>query len=272
MPELPEVETVRRGLEPHLRGRRIARVTVRDPRLRWPVPATLARDAEGRRIESIARRGKYMIVTLDSGDRMIWHLGMSGRMFVLDATHPVVKHDHVDFLLDDQRLIRFHDPRRFGAVLWWPAVENAHPLLATMGPEPFEDAFNGDYLFRKSRGREIAVKNFIMDGHIVVGAGNIYAAESLFRAGIRPTRRTGKLTRADCTRLAEKIREVLAEAVERGGTTLRDFFGADGASGYFQQELFVYGRDGQPCRTCGVPIKGLVLGGRASCYCPGCQR
>ncbi|HEY9547264.1 MAG TPA: bifunctional DNA-formamidopyrimidine glycosylase/DNA-(apurinic or apyrimidinic site) lyase [Solimonas sp.] len=271
MPELPEVETVRRGLEPHLRGRRIRQVAVRDARLRWPVPDDLARKAEGRRIESIARRGKYLIVTLDSDDRMIWHLGMSGRMFVLDAAHPLVKHDHVDFVLDSGKLVRFHDPRRFGAVLWWPADEDAHPLLATMGPEPFDPAFNGDYLFRKSRGRVVAVKNFIMDGHIVVGAGNIYAAESLFRAGIRPTRRTGKLTRADCARLADRIREVLAEAVERGGTTLRDFFGADGASGYFQQELFVYGRGGEACRVCGGEIRALVLGARASCYCPRCQ-
>ncbi|WP_028007144.1 bifunctional DNA-formamidopyrimidine glycosylase/DNA-(apurinic or apyrimidinic site) lyase [Solimonas flava] len=272
MPELPEVETVRRGLEPYVRGRRIARVTVRDARLRWPVPASLAHDAADRRIERIARRGKYLIVTLDSGDRMIWHLGMTGRLLVLDPAQPLVKHDHVDFLLDGDTLIRFHDPRRFGAVLWWSRDENVHPLLAGMGPEPFDPAFDGDYLFRKSRGRSVAVKNFVMDGHIVVGAGNIYAAESLFRAGIRPTRRAGRLTRADCARLADRIREVLAEAIERGGTTLRDFAGADGASGYFQQELSVYGRDGEPCRVCGTLIKGLVLGGRASCYCPRCQR
>jgi len=272
MPELPEVETVRRGLDPHLRGRRIARVTVRDARLRWPIPDTLPRDAANRRVETLERRGKYLIVGLDSGDRMIWHLGMTGRLLVLDPAHPLKKHDHVDFDLDSGRLIRFHDPRRFGAVLWWSRAENVHPLLASMGPEPFDPAFDGEYLFRKSRGRDIAVKNFIMDGHIVVGAGNIYAAESLFRAGIRPTRRTGKLTRAECTLLVDKIREVLLEAVERGGTTLRDFAGADGASGYFQQELFVYGRDGEPCRVCGTVIKGLVLGARASCYCPHCQR
>ncbi|MGH8446275.1 MAG: bifunctional DNA-formamidopyrimidine glycosylase/DNA-(apurinic or apyrimidinic site) lyase [Solimonas sp.] len=259
-------------MEPHVRGRRIARVTVRDSRLRWPIPASLPRDAANRRIDDIARRGKYLIVSLDSGDRMIWHLGMTGRMFVLDPAHPLIKHDHVDFLLDSDKLLRFHDPRRFGAVLWWGRDENAHPLLASMGPEPFDPAFDGAYLFRKSRGRDVAVKNFVMDGHIVVGAGNIYAAESLFRAGIRPTRRAGKLTRAECTLLADRIREVLLEAVELGGTTLRDFAGADGSSGYFQQELFVYGRDGQPCRICGTTIKGLVLGGRASCYCPHCQR
>lgn len=272
MPELPEVETVRRGLEPHLRGRRIARVAVRESRLRWPVPASLADDAQGRRIEAIARRGKYLIVTLDSADRMIWHLGMSGRMFVLDATQPLVKHDHVDFLLDSGQLIRFHDPRRFGAVLWWPRGAASHPLLSALGPEPFDAGFDGDYLFRRSRGRALAVKNFIMNGHIVVGAGNIYAAESLFRAGIRPTRRAGRLSRAECARLADKIREVLSDAVERGGTTLRDFAGVDGAAGYFQQELFVYGRGGEACRICGGTVRTLVLGGRASCYCPDCQR
>lgn len=272
MPELPEVETVRRGLQPYLEQRRIRRVTVREPRLRWPVPATLARDAAQRRIEQITRRGKYLIVALDSGDRMIWHLGMSGRLLVLDAAQPPVKHDHVDFELDSGRLVRFHDPRRFGALLWWPRRESEHVLLRSMGPEPFDAAFDGAYLFRQSRGRAVAVKNFIMDGHIVVGAGNIYAAESLFRAGIRPTRAAGRLTRAECVLLAEKIREVLGEAVELGGTTLRDFAGARGESGYFQQELFVYGRAGEPCRVCGSTIKNLVIGARASCYCPSCQR
>lgn len=272
MPELPEVETVRRGLDPHIRGQRIARAVVRETRLRWPVSPRLAQLASMRRIDTIARRGKYLIVGLDSGDRMIWHLGMSGRLFVLDAGHPLLKHDHVDFELDNGKLIRFNDPRRFGAVLWWPREESGHVLLDDMGPEPFDAGFDGDYLHARSRGRSVAVKNFVMDGHIVVGAGNIYAAESLFRAGIRPTRRTGSLTRVECQRLADKIREVLREAVELGGTTLRDFAGADGASGYFQQELFVYGREDAPCRVCGTAIKHLVLGGRATCYCPRCQR
>ncbi|SEQ34079.1 DNA-(apurinic or apyrimidinic site) lyase [Solimonas aquatica] len=272
MPELPEVETVRRGLEPHVLQRRITRVLLREPRLRWPVPEALPRLAAKRRIEAIGRRGKYLLVTLDSGDRMIWHLGMSGRMFVLERGHPLVKHDHLDFELDSGQLLRFHDPRRFGAVLWWPREETEHVLLRAMGPEPFTPAFNGEYLFEKSRGRSVAVKNFIMDGHIVVGAGNIYAAESLFRAGIRPTRAAGKLTRAQCQLLVEKIREVLGEAVELGGTTLRDFAGARGESGYFQQELFVYGREGQSCRVCGSTIKLEVLGARQSCYCPRCQR
>lgn len=272
MPELPEVETVRRGLEPHWVGRRIERVLVREPRLRWPVPKTLARRAQGRVVASLTRRGKYLIATLDSGDRLVLHLGMSGRLLVLDAAHPLKKHDHVDFELEDGRLVRFNDPRRFGALLLWEREAPTHVLLAGMGPEPFSPEFDGDYLFARSRGREAPVKNFVMDGRIVVGAGNIYAAESLFRAGIRPTRAAGRLTRAECHRLAATIRTVLSEAVTLGGTTLRDFFGADGASGYFQQELFVYGRDGQPCRVCRSPIRHLVIGQRASCYCPRCQK
>jgi formamidopyrimidine-DNA glycosylase len=272
MPELPEVETVRRGLTPYLLRRRIDAVTVREPRLRWPIPADFSARLSGRRVEHLDRRGKYIIVTLDGGDRVILHLGMSGRIRVLDPAEPLQKHDHVDWRLDSGRVLRFHDPRRFGAMLWWPAREREHALLRGMGPEPFSDAFDGDYLFRLSRGRSAAVKGFVMDGRIVVGAGNIYATEALFRAGIRPTRAAGRLTRADCTRLAERIREVLAEAVELGGTTLRDFAGADGESGYFQQALSVYGRDGQACRVCGTAIRRLVIGQRSSFYCPRCQR
>jgi formamidopyrimidine-DNA glycosylase len=272
VPELPEVETVRRGLTPYLLRRRIDAVTVRESRLRWPIPADFAGRLSGRRVERLDRRGKYIIVTLDSGDRVILHLGMSGRIRVLDPAEPLQKHDHVDWRLDSGRVLRFHDPRRFGAMLWWPAREREHALLRGMGPEPFSDAFDGDYLFRLSRGRSAAVKSFVMDGRIVVGAGNIYATEALFRAGIRPTRAAGRLTRADCTRLAERIREVLAEAVELGGTTLRDFAGADGESGYFQQALSVYGRDGQACRVCGTAIRRLVIGQRSSFYCPRCQR
>lgn len=272
MPELPEVETVRRGLTPYLQHRRIDAAAVREPRLRWPIRPDLPTKLAGRRVEHIDRRGKYLIVALDSGDRVILHLGMSGRILVLDPDTPLRKHDHVDWHLDSGRLIRFHDPRRFGAMLWWPADEDEHTLLRGMGPEPFSDAFDGDYLFRASRGRSAAVKSFVMDGRIVVGAGNIYATEALFRAGIRPTRAAGRLTRADCVRLADHVREVLAEAVERGGTTLRDFAGADGEAGYFQQELSAYGRDGEPCRICAAPIRRIVIGQRASYYCARCQR
>ncbi len=272
MPELPEVETVRRGLAPHWIGQRMLRVVVREPRLRWPIPGVLARRAEHRVVETLERRGKYLIATLDSGDRLILHLGMSGRLWVVDAAEPLRKHDHVDFELASGRIIRFHDPRRFGALLLWAKGENTHPLLAGMGPEPFSAEFDGDYLYRRSRGRSAPVKSFIMDGRIVVGAGNIYAAEALFRAGIRPQRAAGKLSRADYARLADAVRTVLSEAVTQGGTTLRDFFGADGAAGYFQQALYVYGRAGQPCQICGAPIKLLTIGQRASCFCPKCQR
>jgi formamidopyrimidine-DNA glycosylase len=272
VPELPEVETVRRGLTPWLQHRHIDAVTVREPRLRWPIPADFPARLAGRRVEHLDRRGKYIIVTLDSGDRVILHLGMSGRIRVLDPAEPLQKHDHVDWRLDSGRVLRFHDPRRFGAMLWWPASEHEHALLRGMGPEPFSDGFNGEYLFRLSRSRSAPVKSFVMDGRIVVGAGNIYATEALFRAGIRPTRAAGRLTRADCMRLAERIREVLAEAVELGGTTLRDFAGADGESGYFQQALSAYGRDGQACRVCRTVIRRIVIGQRSSFYCPRCQR
>jgi len=287
MPELPEVETIRRGVEPHVVGRTIAKVIVREPRLRWPVPSTLAAFAEGRRITGTSRRGKYLLLHLSGSalsptplpqagegleDRIIIHLGMSGRVFVLDAHHTLLKHDHLDLVLDDGRCLRYHDPRRFGAVLPWAASEGEHVLMQTMGPEPFSEAFHGEYLFEKSRQKTTAVKTFLMDGGVVVGAGNIYAAESLFRARIRPTRAAGKVTRTEYALLAVKVREVLQEAITQGGTTLRDFAGADGAAGYFQQDLFVYGREGLPCRVCGTPIKLLRLGNRQSCYCPQCQR
>lgn len=271
MPELPEVETVRRGITPYVVGRQIGQVTVREPRLRWRVAADLPARLRGRRIEATSRRGKYLLLHLDNGDRLIIHLGMSGRLVVLEPGHPLRKHDHVDLQLLDGVLLRYNDPRRFGALLLWPAGESSHELLRGMGPEPFTEEFSGDYLFDLSRGRSAAVKNFVMDGRVVVGAGNIYAAEALFRAGLRPGRAAGRITRTQYTRLAAKIREVLGEAIEQGGTTLRDFAGAHGESGYFQQQLFVYGREGEPCRVCGTHIKRLVIGQRASCYCPRCQ-
>jgi len=272
MPELPEVETVRRGITPHVVDRRISRVLVRESRMRWPVPPELAEQLCGRRIVGTDRRGKYLLLLLDSGDRLLIHLGMSGRLFVLEQGFPLVKHDHVDIELDDGQLLRFHDPRRFGAVLLWRHDEPTHPLLIGMGPEPFSDAFDGDYLHRLSRGRSAPVKSFVMDGRIVVGAGNIYAAESLFRAGIRPTRAAGDVSLPRYRLLARKIRDVLGEAIAQGGTTLRDFAGADGASGYFQQDLYVYGRETLACRNCSTPIRRLVIGQRSSFFCPRCQR
>jgi formamidopyrimidine-DNA glycosylase len=272
VPELPEVETVRRGIDPYVVGRSIERVVVRDARLRWPVSPSLPRKLKGRRIASTSRRGKYLLLHLDNGDRVLVHLGMTGNFLLLRRGHPVIKHDHVDLELSDGQLLRFHDPRRFGAVLLWPAKDQQHKLLEGMGPEPFSDEFDGDYLFEQSRGRSAAVKSFVMDGRIVVGAGNIYATEALFRAGLRPSRAAGKLTRAQCERLAAEIRAVLGEAIVKGGTTLRDFAAADGAPGYFEQELRVYDRAGSPCGVCGSKILRMVIGQRSSFYCPRCQR
>src|ERR1700758_1046444 len=257
MPELPEVETVRRGLEPHVVGRTIREATVRDTRLRWPIPAEFAQFMRGKKIRAVARRGKYLLFDL-GGDRLIVHLGMTGRLLLLDPGTPLKKHDHVDLLLSGKMLLRFHDPRRFGAVLPWPAAEAHHALLAEMGPEPFSEEFNGDHLFERSRGRSAAVKLFIMDGRIVVGVGNIYASESLFHAGIRPKTAAGKVTRAQYQKLAAAIVKVLKLALEFGGTTLRDFRGSDGSNGYFQQVLMVYDRENEPCRVCKTPIKKLV--------------
>lgn len=270
MPELPEVETVRRGVEPHVLGRRFAGAIVRETRLRWPVEAGLDAALRERTVVATERRGKYLLLVLDNDDRLLIHLGMSGRLFVLRGDEPLRKHDHVDLVLDRGRL-RFNDPRRFGAILLWRAGEPLHPLLASLGPEPFSAAFNGDYLFELSRGRRAPVKTFLMDGGVVVGAGNIYAAESLFRAGIRPTRAAGSVSRARYARLAETVREVLSAAIEQGGTTLRDYAGADGAPGYFQQVLDVYGREHEPCHRCGATIRRQVIGQRSSFYCPGCQ-
>lgn len=272
MPELPEVETIRRGIEPHVLGRRFTRVAVREARLRWPVSADLGERLEGRRVEQAGRRAKYLVLLLDSGDRLLIHLGMSGRLWVVPRSEPVIKHDHLDLELDSGQLLRFHDPRRFGAVLLWRSEQSEHPLLSRLGPEPFDPAFDGDYLFRLSRGRSAAVKHFVMDGRVVVGAGNIYAAEALFRSRIRPARAAGRVTRAEYRELATNIREVLGDAIARGGTTLRDFAGANGEAGYFQQDLYVYGREGQPCRTCGDTILRVIIGQRSSFYCERCQR
>lgn len=276
MPELPEVETIRRGLRTHVVGRIIRRMTVSERRLRLPVPRQLGARVANRRIVGAERRGKYLILALDSGDRLLIHLGMTGRLSLLPVETPRNKHDHVDFELADARdrrsLLRFRDPRRFGAVLWWPAAQRGHALLDALGPEPFDAAFGGEYLYERSRGRRVALKNFIMDGRIVVGVGNIYASEALFRAGVRPARAAGRVTRAEYARLAEAIREVLNEAIAQGGTTLRDFAGTSGEAGYFRVRLAAYGRDGQPCRACGTKIRRVVIGQRSSFYCPQCQR
>lgn len=270
MPELPEVETTRRGIEPHVRDRRIERVALRVPALRWPIPGHLAEDLPGQRIGAVERRAKYLLLAVERGSVLL-HLGMSGSLRVLPAGLAAARHDHVDIVLDDGRMLRLTDPRRFGALLWQPAGEQ-HPLLRALGPEPLSDTFDGDWLWRRSRGRRAPVKTFIMDQANVVGVGNIYAAEALFAAGIHPLRAAGRIALPRWQRLAAAIRTVLAQAIERGGTTLRDFLNPDGAPGYFEQELQVYGREGLPCRRCGTPLCSLRLGNRASVYCPRCQR
>ncbi|WP_374012559.1 bifunctional DNA-formamidopyrimidine glycosylase/DNA-(apurinic or apyrimidinic site) lyase [Pseudoxanthomonas koreensis] len=271
MPELPEVETTRRGLAPHLEGRTVTGVVLRRPDLRWPIPSEVARDLPGRRITAVRRRAKYLLLDTEAGDSALLHLGMSGMLRVLPPDTPLGPHDHVDLALDSGRVLRFTDPRRFGCLLWQPAASE-HPLLRGLGPEPLSDAFDGDWLFARSRGRSAPVKTFLMDQRIVVGVGNIYAAESLFRAGIHPLRAAGKVSHARYRLLATAARDILAHAIRRGGTTLRNFLAPDGAPGYFEQELSVYGRGGQPCPACATPLRQASIGQRTSVWCPRCQR
>lgn len=270
MPELPEVETTRRGLAPLLEGRRITGVTLRRPDLRWPIPEAVGRQLPGQRIDTVARRAKYLLLHTGAGSAL-WHLGMSGVMRVLPATAPTGAHDHVDVGLDDGRVLRFTDPRRFGCLLW-QAPGTLHPRLAGLGPEPLSTDFSGATLFAASRGRAASIKTLLMDQAVVVGVGNIYAAEALFEAGIRPTTPAGRLGRQRCERLANAVKRILGNAIERGGTTLRDFLNADGLPGYFAQELLVYGREGEPCKVCGTRLESMRLGQRATTWCPRCQR
>ncbi len=269
MPELPEVETTRRGLSPLIEGVRLERIVVRDPRLRWPVqlPASL-RDVE---LRSLGRRAKYLLFNMDHG-ALIVHLGMSGSLRIVNQHTPLKTHDHVDLVFAGDRVVRYHDPRRFGSIHWQANPVDQHWLLQKLGPEPLGDEFDGAYLKRLARGRRVAVKNFIMDAHVVVGVGNIYAAESLFRAGIRPTVAAHRVTLTAYESLARAIRFVLQRSIHVGGTTLRDFVDHDGNPGYFKQLLNVYGRDGQPCRVCGTTLRLTRLGQRSTVFCPKCQR
>lgn len=271
MPELPEVETTRRGIEPHLEGKCFSQVTIRQPRLRWPVPDELPLLLPGLRLTSIGRRGKYLLLTTDAGTLLL-HLGMSGSLRVIDGAQTAGKHDHVDFVFDDGSILRFNDPRKFGAVLWTEQPAERHPLLAELGPEPLTPAFDAVYLLSKAAKRRIPVKSLIMDSRVVVGVGNIYASESLFEAGILPTRTAESIDLEDCERLVAAIRNVLSRAIAQGGTTLRDFSNAEGKPGYFQQQLAVYGRAGESCRLCLGPIRQLKIAQRASYYCDSCQR
>lgn len=270
MPELPEVETARRGLAPHLEGRRVRGVVLRRPDLRWPIPWEIAAELPGQRIRAVRRRAKYLLLDTDKGSALL-HLGMSGSLRVLPARTPAAAHDHVDVALEGRRVLRFNDPRRFGCLLWQPLGE-IHELLRDLGPEPLSQDFDGDYLFERSRGRRAPVKTFLMDQRVVVGVGNIYAAESLFRAGIAPQREAGKVSRERYVALAEAVQAVLGHAIERGGTTLRDFISPDGTPGYFEQELSVYGRGGEACPRCGGRLRQAVLGQRTTVWCGRCQR
>ena len=271
MPELPEVETTLRGIAPHLTGQHVKDVIIRHPKLRWPVPEKLPGLLRGQTIRRLRRRAKYLIVEFDHGT-LIFHLGMSGSLRILTSPTPATPHDHFDLLLHNGNVMRLRDPRRFGAVLWHEGDIGQHALFKHLGPEPLEGGFDGAYLHRATRSRRAAIKLAIMDNHVVVGVGNIYANEALFRAGIRPQLAANKLSLARCRRLALAIGEVLREAIEQGGSTLRDFVHSDGSSGYFQQHYFVYGRTGEPCRVCGTAIKQIKQGQRSSFYCPACQR
>lgn len=270
MPELPEVETTRRGIEPHLLGHRIERVIVRDARLRWPVPPELAQALQGQRIDAVERRAKYLLLRTTAGTAIL-HLGMSGSLRIVPSVSPAERHDHVDLVLDNGQALRLRDPRRFGALLWTRDDPLRHPLLVNLGPEPLSPAFDGERLYRLSRGRRAPVKTFIMDGHVVVGLGNIYANEALFRARIHPARAAGKIGRERYALLAEAAKSVLNAAIMAGGTTLRDFVREDGQPGYFRIELQVYGHAGEPCPACGTAIRQMIIGQRSTYYCPHCQ-
>mgnify|MGYP001812700249 FL=1 len=270
MPELPEVETTRRGIAPHVTGECITRVIVRNPDLRWPVTRRLANELTGQVVRRVNRRAKYLLLETDAGTAIL-HLGMSGSLKLVAAREPAMKHDHVDIVFGKTAL-RLTDPRRFGSLHWTRRPAGQHRLLAALGPEPLGDDFSGEYLYAQSRGRRVAIKPFIMNSQIVVGIGNIYANEALFMAGIHPKRAAGRISRRKYALLVEVIREVLSDAIDQGGTTLRDFVSGEGKPGYFSQHLNVYGRAGQPCISCRVPIREVRQGQRATFYCPKCQK
>ena len=270
MPELPEVETTLRGIAPHIQGRKVLSLIVRQPSLRWPIPADLAPQLAGRKLLELTRRGKYLLLHFDSGTALI-HLGMSGSLRIARPNEPAAVHDHFD-LVFKQSVLRYRDPRRFGCLLWTDEPVEAHRLLSHLGPEPLSEIFDADYLFQRSRQRRVPVKQFLMDSKTVVGVGNIYANEALFLAGVKPIRKAGALTRKECERLVENIKQVLQRAIVQGGTTLRDFVGGDGKPGYFAQELLVYGRGGLACPSCERALKEIRMNNRSSVYCVSCQR
>ena len=270
MPELPEVETTKRGIAPHVVSQCVTSVIVRESRLRWPVPDDLADILSGQTFDGVSRRAKYLLLETELGALMV-HLGMSGSLRLVSPGEPLKKHDHIDIGLSNGLTLRYHDPRRFGSVHWLDDAGN-HPLLSHLGPEPLSDDFNSDYLFAKSRRRNSSVKQFIMDATVVVGVGNIYANEALFMSGIRPDRAANRISNIRYQRLVQAIKQVLDFAIGVGGTTLRDFVGGDGKAGYFAQQLSVYGRGGQACASCGRALKEIRQSNRSSVFCQSCQR
>lgn len=270
MPELPEVETTLRGLAPHLTGQAVTGVIIRNPQLRWPIPPNLPELLHDRTIRNLQRRAKYLLITFEHGT-LILHLGMSGSLRVLTAPTRADKHEHFELVLANGAIMRLRDPRRFGAVLWHSGELASHPLFAKLGPEPLLEGFNGEHLYRATRKRNVSIKQLIMDNHVVVGVGNIYANEALFRSGIKPQLAAGKLSRVRCDKLVAEIRATLNEAIQLGGSSLRDYVDSDGKQGYFQQHYWVYGRTNEACRACGSGIKQIKQGQRSSFYCAVCQ-
>lgn len=272
MPELPEVETCRLGLLPHVINHTIKKVIIRHQQLRWPIPYDLEKKLINQQFVKLTRRGKYLLFETSSKGIMLLHLGMSGRVRIIPAITPPIKHDHVDIVFDNGSCVRFNDSRRFGSILWCEGPSPQHTLLAKLGPEPLSDDFNANYLCSVLKSRKQAIKLSLMDSHLVVGVGNIYANEALFRAGIHPLRPSYEITKAAAKKLVEIIKIVLSEAIAAGGTTLRDFISADGSPGYFQQTLYVYGRGGKPCRVCDHPLIEIRLGQRSTVFCEKCQK
>lgn len=270
MPELPEVETTRRGLQQLTLNRNIVHIDIHQASLRWPIPDTIC-DIKNQTISEIKRRGKYLLIQLSNDQHLIMHLGMSGSITVLNTSEPLKKHDHFVAHLDNDTSLRFNDPRRFGCILLSRKNPEQHPLLASLGPEPLSDDFTGQWLKKTANQRSVAVKNFIMNARVVVGVGNIYASEALFKAGIHPNRAASRTSLKRYQLLAHAIKNVLTEAIRAGGTTLQDFSNSEGKAGYFQQQLAVYGRDGQACNNCQHTIKKIIIGNRSSYYCSHCQ-
>ena len=271
MPELPEVETSRCGIEPHLLNKTIKSIEIRQHRLRWPIPKNLPSLASGQKIREVCRRAKYIYLKLDNGSIII-HLGMSGSLRICTKKTAPQKHDHIDITVSNNKILRLRDPRKFGCVLWTSSDINEHRLIQPLGPEPLEQNFTAEYLYQKANKRQCSIKALIMNSHIVVGVGNIYASEALFRAGINPKRKAGKISLARMQKLVDAIKLTLNLAIKEGGTTLRDFTGISGQPGYFAQKLLVYGRNGEECTQCGEPIKQFTQQARSTFYCSHCQR